>query len=234
MEIIDPLQDRKSQVCLIDHMGGDLSIVNDARTSFDTTHRELTEGDIRLINFLIHHSHTSPLRGSNFKFRIKAPLFVCRQWWKHVIASNHNDEQLGWNEKSFRYVSIEDPDEFYIPEVFRRQAKDNKQATEGALPEADNRLATSLYANQCRESYRTYKQLLNLGVGREQARGVLAPSYYTTWVWTCSLQALLHFIDLRKGAGAQSEIGAYAHALKELASHYFPHTIEAWDRHGSI
>ena len=127
---------------------------------------------------------------------------------KHVVASNHNDEQLGWNEKSFRYVAIDDSNEFYIPQTFRKQAKSNKQATSGELEESKNLEAIAIYEQQCKASFQAYSQLLDLGVGREQARGVLIPSVYTSWVWTVSLQALLHFISLRRGNGAQSEIGA--------------------------
>lgn len=144
-----------------------------------------------------------------------------------MIASNHNDEQLGWNEKSFRYVEIDDSNEFYIPKTFRQQAKNNKQATIGSLEEEKNKIAISIYEQQCKNSYEAYTQLLNLGVGREQARGVLIPSVYTSWVWTVSLQALLHFIDLRRGAGAQSEIGAYAQAIVELIQPIVPVSIEA-------
>ena len=104
----DPLNDGKSRIELIDSMGNDLSIVNDARASFAKTSDNLDEKDIRLINYLIKHEHTSPFRGVTFKFKVKAPLYICRQWWKHVIASNHNEEQLGWNEKSFRYLEIFD------------------------------------------------------------------------------------------------------------------------------
>ena len=92
----------------------------------------------------------------------------------------------------------------------------------------ENDIAISIYKKQCQASYEAYSQLLDLGVGREQARGVLIPSVYTSWVWTVSLQALLHFIDLRRGAGAQSEIGAYAEAIVELISPIVPIAIEAW------
>ena len=69
--------------------------------------------DIKLINYLIKHTNIHrQFRGVTFKFKVKAPLYICRQWWKHVIASNHNEEQLGWNEKSFRYVAIDDSNEF--------------------------------------------------------------------------------------------------------------------------
>ena len=228
MDYKDPLGDGKSRIELIDSMGNDLSIVNDARASFDKTSQELNEKDIKLINYLIKHEHTSPFRGVVFKFKIKAPLYICRQWWKHVIASNHNDEQLGWNEKSFRYVAIDDSNEFYIPTSFRKQSKSNKQASSGSLEEKQNSEAISIYKQQCEASYQAYAKLLALGVGREQARGVLVPSVYTSWVWTVSLQALLHFINLRRGAGAQSEIGAYAQAIVELIKPIVPVAMESW------
>ena len=228
MGYIDPLNDGKSRIELINSMGSDLSIVNDARASFDKTSDELNEKDIKLINYLIKHEHTSPFRGVVFKFKVKAPLYICRQWWKHVIASNHNDEQLGWNEKSFRYVAIDDSNEFYIPQTFRQQSKNNKQATVGSLSEESNKKAIAIYEKQCENSYQAYARLLELGVGREQARGVLVPSVYTSWVWTVSLQALLNFIGLRLGAGAQSEIGAYAKAIAELIEPIVPVSMAAW------
>ena len=227
----DPLNDGKSRIELIDSMGGDLSIVNDARASFDKTSDSLDEKDIKLINYLIKHEHTSPFRGVTFKFKVKAPLYICRQWWKHVIASNHNEEQLGWNEKSFRYVSIDDSNEFYIPQTFRQQSKNNKQATIGSLEPELNQKAIAIYQQQCEQSYQAYSKLLELGVGREQARGVLVPSVYTSWVWTVSLQALLNFVGLRLGKGAQSEIGAYAQAITELIEPIVPVSMAAWSKH---
>ncbi|MGD1860716.1 MAG: FAD-dependent thymidylate synthase [Leptolyngbyaceae cyanobacterium] len=228
-KLFDPLQDGKSRLELISHMGTDLDVVNDARASFEKNSADLTEKDIKLIRYLIKHQHTSPFRGVVFKFKVKAPLFVCRQWWKHVIASNHNDEQLGWNEKSFRYVPIDDSNDFYVPTIFRIQSTNNKQATEGALDSQESLAATEIYRIQCQESYRAYQSLLSLGVGREQARGVLVPSVYTSWVWTVSLQAVLHFVGLRQGEGAQKEIGCYANAILESIKDIVPQTIQAWE-----
>lgn len=177
-------------------------------------------------------SGNSPFRGVVFKFKIKAPLYVCRQWWKHAVASNHNDDQLGWNEQSLRYVSVNDSNEFYVPEVFRQQAKNNKQSTSGELDQHTNEQAIRIYSQQCKDSYNAYTKLLELGVGREQARGVLVPSVYTSWVWTVSYQALLLFIELRTGKGAQDEISAYAEAIKGLIAPIVPVSINAWlDQH---
>ncbi|NCJ07750.1 FAD-dependent thymidylate synthase [Synechococcales cyanobacterium C] len=226
--ILDPLKDGKSCLELLAHLGSDLDVVNDARASFGKQAQVLTEKDTKLIRYLIEHQHTSPFRGVVFKFKVKAPLFVCRQWWKHVIASNHNDEQLGWNEKSLRYVAIADANEFYIPDIFRQQSPNNKQATLGALAGAEAETARTIYEAQCEASYAAYQQLLALGVGREQARGVLVPSVYTSWVWTVSLHALLHFIALRQGEGAQQEIAAYAEAILHLIAPIVPVTLQAW------
>jgi thymidylate synthase (FAD) len=226
--VLDPLQDGKSRLELIDYMGNDLSVVNDARASFDKASEELTVKDVKLIKYLITHQHFSPFRGVVFKFKVKAPLYVCRQWFKHLLASNHNDEQFGWNEKSFRYTTINDSDEFYIPEIFRQQSKDNKQATEGELSVLANCTAIEIYKKECESSYLAYHKLLNLGVGREQARGILVPSVYTSWVWTVSLQALMNFVALRLGDGSQSEIKKYAECILELVTPIVPESVEAW------
>jgi thymidylate synthase (FAD) len=231
--VLDPLGDGKSQIELIAHMGTDIDVVNDARASFDRASEELSEKDIKLIRYLIKHKHTSPFRGVVFKFKVKAPLFICRQWWKHVIASNHNEEQLGWNEKSFRYVPIDDSGDFYVPQVFRQQSENNKQATEGAMEGDVAQQAAMIYEQQCQASFDAYTQLLELGVGREQARGILVPSVYTSWVWTVSLQSLLHFVGLRLGKGAQQEIGAYAEAIFDIVQDIVPETIKAWEDTGT-
>lgn len=228
--MMDPLGDGKSRIKLIDYMGGDLSVVNDARASFEKESNELTEKDVKLIRYLVRHEHTSPLRGTVFKFKVKAPLFVCRQWWKHVIASNHNDEQLGWNEKSFRYTEVEDSDEFYVPTSFRAQSTSNKQSTDGEI--VSQEYALQIYKRACNDSFIAYTDLLALGVGREQARGVLAPAVYTSWVWTASLQSTLHFINLRMGKGAQDEITRYAEAIYQLVLPIIPETINAFEFKG--
>jgi thymidylate synthase (FAD) len=227
--MFDPLKDGKSRIELVGYMGTDLDVVNDARASFEKASTELTDKDSKLINYLIKHHHTSPFRGVVFKFKVKAPLYVCRQWFKHIIASNHNDEQLGWNEKSFRYVAASDEEDFYIPTIFRHQSESNRQASSGDLAKDLNTKAIAIYTQQCQDSYAAYQQLLNLGVAREQARGVLVPSVYTSWVWTVSLQSVLHFVGLRSGEGAQSEIGAYAEAISQLIAPIVPETIKAWE-----
>ena len=226
---IDALGDGKSLVMLVDSMGNSLSVVNDARQSFGQRSEEWTERDAKLINYLAAHHHTSPFRGVVFKWFVKAPLFIARQWWKHTVASTYVDDQLGWNERSFRYCSAEDA-QFYMPAHFAKQSESNRQASDGYV-DADAQVeAKRLYEQALEAAVMAYEGLLAAGVSKEQARAILPSALYTSFVWTCSLQALFHFISLRIDAkSAQSEIAAYARALLILARPVAPEAFAAFE-----
>ena len=227
MTMLDPLGDGKSALRLLDSMGNSLSVVNDARQSFAAESTEWTERDGKLLRYLAKHHHTSPFRGVVFKWSVKAPLFVARQWWKHTVASTFVDDQLGWNEKSFRYCAADEA-EFYIPIEFLQQSEDNRQASAGPLPSRSQQLAFARYAQAVEACKQAYAGLLLTGVSKEQARAILPSALYTSFVWTCSLQALFHFISLRIGHGAQGEIVAYAKALLELGRPVAPEAFDAF------
>jgi thymidylate synthase (FAD) len=232
MSTLDPLGDGKSLVQLVDSMGSSLSIVNDARQSFEARSEEFTQRDEKLVNYLARERHTSPFRGVVFKFYVKCPLYIARQWWKHVIASTYVDDQLGWNEKSYRYCSAEDA-EFYVPRQFLKQGDTSRQASGDPLSEEIQQLCQGVYASSIDDAILAYHELLHLGVSKEQARGILPPCLYTSFVWTCSLQALFHFISLRANKEtAQSEIAAYAQALFELGSPVAPEAFDAFRKAG--
>ena len=224
---LDPLGDGKSSLRLLDSMGNSLSVVNDARQSFAAESAEWTERDGKLLRYLAKHHHTSPFRGVVFKWSVKAPLFIARQWWKHTVASTFVDDQLGWNEKSFRYCAADEA-EFYIPLEFLQQSEDNRQASAGPLPSRSQALALVQYAQAVEACKQAYAGLLLIGVSKEQARAILPSALYTQFVWTCSLQALFHFISLRIGKGAQGEIVAYAKALLELGKPVAPEAFDAF------
>lgn len=232
MAPIDPLQDGISMVRLIDWMGNSVDIVADARQSFDTEQGAWSERDQKLLNYLVKHKHTSPFRGVVFKWQVKAPLFIARQWWKHVIGGAYANDQLGWNEKSFRYCEAEE-DQFYMPRQFRYQSDNNKQASAGPVEEALNHSCMIEYAKGLQAAKQAYNSLLAMGVSREQARGVMPTAAYTSFVWTCSLQALLHFLSLRNAHDAQGEIQAYAQALHALARPIVPEAFDAFEANGS-
>jgi thymidylate synthase (FAD) len=219
-----PLGDGIGKVVLLDCMGDDLSIVNDAKQSYDRHAQEFGEKEQRLLSFLLTNNHTSPLRGAVLRFHVKAPLFVARQWWKHTVACTYVDDQLGWNEKSFRYCEAKD-NEYYYPSSYRAQSSTNKQASSGLINEQDK--ASALYSRAVGIAVESYVDLIAMGVAKEQARAILPGCLYTSFTWTCSLQALLHFIALRKEAGAQDEIQRYAKALTSLGADKFPATFAA-------
>jgi thymidylate synthase (FAD) len=225
---IDPLQDGKSVVMLLDSMGNSLSVVNDARQSFDNRKEQWDEKDEKLLNYLAREHHTSPFRGVVFKWHVKTPLFIARQWWKHTVASTYVDDQLGWNEKSFRYCSAEDA-QFYVPSTFLQQAETNRQASGGPLSTSGQSRASIFYEEALSVAKAAYEELVAMGVSKEQARAVLPAAMYTSFTWTCSLQALFHFISLRIGKGAQAEITAYAEALLKLARPIAPEAFAAFE-----
>ncbi len=209
----------KGFVKLIDHMGSDLSVVNAARVSFGKRKEAFDEGDAKLIKYLAKHEHTSPFRHTAMTFHVKAPIFVFRQWMKHRIASE-------FNEISGRYVEFAE-DEFFVPALFRRQAKVNKQGSEGEIDAGAREAARGAYQASCRAAVAHYKELIALGVCREQARCVLPLALYSEVYWTVSLQAVAHFIRLRSDSHAQWEIQQYAAAVRELVEPLYPVSLRA-------
>jgi thymidylate synthase (FAD) len=218
---IDPLKDGISSVELLRVSGSDLDIANAARVSYGRVSQELSERDHKLIAFLMEHNHTSPFEHNQLSFRIKAPIFIARQWMRHRMHS--------YNEISYRYVTVKT--EFYKPAEWRLQDTVNKQSSHGAFQ--DNEI-TSLYDNTLKMAYATYEKMLASGVCREQARAILPVATYTEFIFTTNLHALMHFLKLRMGSGAQKEIRNYAQALFVLALPYFPIALGEWNKiHGS-
>jgi thymidylate synthase (FAD) len=206
-------------VRLIDHMGTDLTVVNAARVSFGKRKDVFDDKDAELVAYLAAHEHTAPFRHAYFTFHVKAPIFVFRQWMKHRIASD-------FNEISGRYVEFS-PDEFYVPEQFRQQAKVNKQGSEGEIPEESRSAAIDAYTEACRNCVAQYKLLIEMGVCREQARCVLPLALYSEVYWTASLQAVAHFLHLRLDSHAQWEIRQFAKAVRDLTEPIFPNSLKA-------
>lgn len=210
-------------VALIDGMVADpkLKIVNAARVSFNKESLELSNKDIKLIEYLYKHEHFSTFRHSYFSFRITAPILVFRQWWKYQIGSdwveNENCGEIqgpetNWNEASFRYCEPEL--NFYIPKEIRIQSTDNKQGSFGKLEVLPNgQDPVELFRASCQRQYQDYQFLVQAGAAKEQCRGLLPQNIYSQCIWTCSLQALLYFFHQRLKSDAQSEIREYALAI---------------------
>jgi thymidylate synthase (FAD) len=224
-----PLLD-KGWIELLDFMphpttgiSGDLAIVNAARVSFMGESKG-DDKDNKLLFYLVRNLHTSPFEMVEFKFRMCAPLIT---YW-HLVRHR----TLSVNAQSGRYTEFEE-DAFYVPSVWRLQAKSNKQASEGEVSEAVNAELTEKLVKHYEESYKLYQEALDAGVAREMARLYLPGfSVYYTWVVKVDAHNLMHFLKLRMASDAQYEIRVYAQAIYE---HFFkpllPWTAEAFEEY---
>ena len=219
----------KGFIEVVDSLGNDLTVVNSARVSFGKRKEKWDNGDEKLVRYLAKHKHFSPFRHLQVQFHIKAPEFVMRQAYKHVVGiettSNSSTKDHAWNEISGRYVEVED---YYTPSVFRRQSEDNKQASEGAIEQQS--AALGAWEESLKHAKTFYENLLRLGVAKEQARAILPLNQYTEVYWTASFQAIANFIELRAEKTSQWEIQEYAKALQNLMFKVYPKTTEIWSK----
>ena len=219
----------KGYIEVVDTLGDDLTPVNAARVSFGGRSKKFESKDRRLSKFLIKHKHFSPFRHQHIMVIIKAPEFVMRQWYKHVVGiettSSSVTKDHAWNEISGRYVEVED---FYYPEVWRKQSEDNKQASAGVLDDLQQKRMAACYNEYMRQVEMTYDRMIEAGMAKEQARIVLPLSQYTQVWWTASFQSVMNFIELRDEPTSQVEIQEYAKALKEIMLDAFPETTKLW------
>lgn len=210
----------KGFVRLVDYMGTDSAIVQAARVSYGKGTKSRNQ-DRELIRYLLRHKHTSPFEMVEFKFHVKLPIFVARQWIRHRTANV--------NEYSGRYSEMKD--EFYIPEIeqVRPQNKTNMQGRADELmpTETAKQIVESLAQTQ-KILFREYNVFLQQDLARELARINLPLSTYTEWYWKIDLHNLLHFLRLRLDTHAQYEIQVYAEAIMEIISEIVPMTIEAF------
>ena len=208
-------------VRVVDHMGGDISIVRAARVSHEAAWRagENEGSDARLIHYLWNNKHTTPFEAVTFTFEVKAPIFVFRQWHRHRTWS--------FNELSARYREL--PEEFYVPDEIGVQSTTNKQ---GRVPDArseiENDVLRSAIKSQCEASFDMYRRLLEQNVPRELARSVLPVATYSHMFATVNLLNLFRFLTLRMDGHAQYEIRVYAEAMLELITPIVPVAADAF------
>lgn len=205
----------KGFVKLVDFMGSDSSIVEAARVSYAGKSKG-PEKDKKLLFYLMEHKHLSPFEQVVFKFHVKTPIFVARQWHRHRIGS--------YNEISARYTEV--AEEFYFPKEWRAQDLKNKQGS--VKGDIDSHLIGRSFEMWCAEAHDHYERLLALGVAREMARMILPVNMYTEYYWAVNARSLMNFINLRADVHAQAEIREYANALAKILKDKCPWTFEAF------
>jgi len=217
----------------VDHMGDDLTVVNAARVSFHKESdwdgeqhwtgaikdKKLNEKDQKLIGYLAKHKHWTPFAHPQITLRIKAPIFVRTQLFKHKVGFTEN-------EVSRRYVS--DPPSVYFPRWRGKPTNGAKQGSEDFMPiDDDYNTVNRHYELTVREALLTYNELLKRGVAPEQARSVLPQGTYTEWWWTGSLSAFARVYTQRSDPHAQWECQEYAKAISTIIQPLFPHSWKA-------
>jgi thymidylate synthase (FAD) len=180
----------------------------------------MEEGDAGLIRFLMRERHGTPFEHNAFRFHIRAPIFVAREWFRHRIGS--------FNEFSMRYAMA--TDEFYVPAPEDVRSQVGKPGAYSFEPVTDEIAQTTrdelaaVYA----AAYSAYERLVEMGVARELARAVMPVGAYTEFYWTVNARALMNFVSLRAAETAQREIRRYADAVERLFADKMPVTYEAF------
>jgi thymidylate synthase (FAD) len=201
-------------------MADDLSVVNAARVSFARHKDTMDASDEGLIRFLLRERHGTPFEHNSFRFHIRCPIFVAREWFRHRIGS--------FNEFSMRYAKA--TDDFYVPaaeDVRTQVGKPGAYTFESVEPEVAESTRETL-ESVYRTAFAAYEELVEAGVAREIARCVLPVGAYTEFFWTVNARALMNFVSLRAAETAQREIRRYAEAVESFLAEQMPVTYEAF------
>ena len=234
--MIDPIVsgDKPNELVLFEHgfvrldaaMADDLSVVNSARVSFAVRRDEMDDRDKGLIRFLMRDRHGTPFEHNSFRFHIRAPIFVAREWFRHRIGS--------FNEESARYHKLSD--DFYLPDMEAVRSQVGKPGSYSFEPVEE---AVAIETRQTlektyKEVYATYMELIEKGVAKEVARAVLPVGIFTQFYWTINARALMNFLSLRNSQTAQYEIRAYAEAVERLFAQQMPITHQCFIEFGRV
>jgi thymidylate synthase (FAD) len=207
-------------------MADDLSVVNGARVSFARRKAEMDDADAGLIRFLMRDRHGTPFEHNAFRFHVRCPIFVAREWFRHRVGS--------FNEFSMRYARA--TDDFYIPEPEDVRSQVGKpgaysfETVSDDLAEATREELRAVYE----QAFATYERLVEQGVARELARAALPVGAYTEFFWTVNARSLMNFVSLRAAETAQREIRRYADAVERFFEEHMPITYQAFVANGRV
>ncbi len=205
------------EVRYVDHMGTDLTVVNSARVSFGKKKTVLDAKDIKLIGYLAEHDHLTPFEHCTLSIQIKCPLYIRSQIHRH--------RTFAYNELSRRYT--DENIEFFNTKTYRLQHKTSKQCSAEDLDESVNEIAVGLVEKLEEKCLETYHLLLDMGVSREQARGVLPQTLMTEFYMTGNLRNWAHFLKLRLDTHAQKEVRDISLQIRNIIESHFPNALKA-------
>lgn len=197
----------------------DMAVVAAARTSYISESKGYVK-DVQLLKYLWKNKHLSPFEQVSFQFRIKAPIVV---FWQLV---RHRTFKV--NAQSGRYTEY-DENEIFRPYIWRKQSTDNKQGSYGIFDYGMGNAIKDVFDKQVESSMKVYKDMLEVGVAKEQARLILpAFAMYQQWVVTADSRNLMNFFDQRLDPHAQWEIRQYANAMFDIFQEKMPLTAKLY------
>lgn len=202
------------------YLADDLDVVNAAKASFAQDVEEMGAAEHGLIGFLMREHHGSPFEHNYFKFHVRAPIAVARDWVRHRIGT-------AWNEESGRYTLLR-PD-FYIPEPQHVRSQVGKPGSYTFEPITDPVVVADVIEDMTwvqDQAFRHYKGLLGMGVAKELARYVLPVGTYTEWIWSCNARSLMHFLTLRNSPDAMLELRLFAYEMEKMFQQIMPVTAQ--------
>ena len=217
----------KGFVALENSCADDLSVANSARVSLNTHHDSLESGDWHLIRFLMVNRHGTPFEQNFFRFRVKAPIFVFREWHRHRIG-------ISINEWSARYSELKN--EFYIPRLEDVRTQTGKPGHYNFCPidHQNGKFFREALGRHCDQSFALYQSSIRWGVAREQARFFLPVNIYSEMYWSCNARSLMTFLSLRNNPKAMWEIQQYAKVLESFFIEKMPFTAKYFIENGRI
>lgn len=224
--------DKPNEVVVFEHgfvrldaaMADDLSVVNSARVSFAVRREQMEEKDEGLIRFLMRDRHGTPYEHNSFRFHVRCPIFVAREWFRHRISS--------FNEESARYHKLED--DFYVPSPEAVRGQVGKPGAYTFEPVDENLAHETIdtFKRIYKELYAEYMSMIEKGVAKELARAILPFGIFTQFYWTLNARSLMNFISLRNSTFAQYEIRVYAAVLEYFFAQQMPATYRSFVEFG--
>lgn len=216
-------------------LADDLSVVNSARVSFNKHAEEMGPSEKGLIRFLMKNHHGTPFEHNVFRFEVKAPIFVVREWMRHRIGS--------FNELSGRYAEMEK--EFYIPSLknIRTQVGKPGAYTFETVDEESAKLFQQEVRMNSQAAWTVYEDCLagemiegkkGMPIAKELARLVLPVNLYTKFFWSVNARSLMNFVALRNESQAMYEIQQFASAVENMFEWKMPVTYAAFVDAGRV
>lgn len=218
--MVYPLGDQIGFVNLEQQAGTDLDVVNAAKVSFHKHSQVFQEGERGILRFLMRENHGTPFEHNYFKFHIRAPIFVIREWMRHRIG-------VSYNEESGRYVEMRPT--FFIPSTARSQTGKPGAYRFEEMDPATRADLQDIFRRQSKSAFAAYQELLGMGVAKEQARMVLPLNLYSEFYFTCNARSLMAFCKLRSDPTAMEEIRLYSRALETFLAAKMPETFSAFN-----